>query len=160
MPGRLAREIQQKRPFQRLEEEAYVNILTTADFLGQTSAEALEAGGLSVSQYSALRILRGCYPDGLPCSVIGERMISRDPDITRLLDRLEKRGLIERRRDDKDRRVVITKITPAGLQLLEGLDHPMEQAIDSSLGHLGLERLRQLIDLLERIREGRLVAPR
>ncbi|HEY8670823.1 MAG TPA: MarR family transcriptional regulator, partial [Terriglobales bacterium] len=98
--------------------------------------------------YNVLRILRG-EPKGLPCGEIGCRMITRDPDITRLLDRLEKRGLISRIRDTEDRRVVLTRISSEGLKALSRLDVPVQDAHRKQLGHLGRERLRQLADLLE-----------
>jgi len=94
-----------------------------------------------------LRILRGS-PDGLPCGDIASRMITRDPDVTRLLDRLEKRGLISRSRETKDRRTVIARIAPAGLKLLSGLDEPVQNAHRQQLGHMGRERLRTLSELL------------
>ena len=99
-----------------------------------------------------LRILRGA-PEGLPCNEIARRMISRDPDITRLLDRLEKRTLISRCRETKDRRTVLTRITPEGLKLLHDLDEPVTEIHKSQLGHLGREGLRSLLDLLEKARE-------
>ena len=94
-----------------------------------------------------LRILRGS-PEGLPCGEIASRMITRDPDITRLLDRLEKRGLISRCRETKDRRMVMARITPEGLKLLARLDEPVQAAHRKQLGHLGRERLRALTELL------------
>ncbi len=108
---------------------------------------------LSHSQYNVLRILRGASPDGLACQEISERMISRDPDITRLLDRLEARDLVTRTRDQKDRRVVTARITPEGLRLLEELDKPIAEVDRYALQHLGEQRLRILIQLLELARE-------
>jgi DNA-binding MarR family transcriptional regulator len=98
-----------------------------------------------------LRILRGA-PEGLACSDIGARMISRDPDITRLLDRLEKRRFISRTRETKDRRMVVTRITQGGLEALARLDKPMHDVHRKQLGHLGRERLRNLTELLEACR--------
>ena len=92
------------------------------------------------------------HPNGLPCGEIASRMITRDPDITRLLDRLEKRGLISRCRETKDRRMVMARITPEGLKLLSRLDEPVEEAHRRQLGHLGQERLRALAELLEAAR--------
>jgi len=99
--------------------------------------------------------LRGAGSDGLPCSEVGERMITRDPDITRLLDRLQKRGLVERTRDKNDRRVVFGKITAAGLKLLREMDGPIEKYGREMLRHVGQEKLRQLIGLLELVRGGK-----
>ena len=107
----------------------------------------LKTEDLSSNQYNVLRILRGS-PDGLPCGEIASRMITRDPDITRLLDRLEKRDLISRCRETKDRRMVMARITPEGLKLLGRLDDPVEEAHRRQLGHLGRERLRALTELL------------
>jgi DNA-binding MarR family transcriptional regulator len=112
-----------------------------------------EAADLSASQFNVLRILRGAGKDGLACGEIGERMVARDPDITRLLDRLEKRGVIERSRDGRDRRVVTTRITDAGLKILKELDRPVEQEIKRHLGRVGRERLTDLIEALDMIRE-------
>jgi DNA-binding MarR family transcriptional regulator len=107
----------------------------------------LKGEGLSATQYNVLRILRGA-PEGLPCGEIASRMITRDPDVTRLLDRLEKRELIARSREAKDRRTVMTRITPGGLKLLVRLDEPVQAAHRKQLGHLGRERLRALAELL------------
>jgi DNA-binding MarR family transcriptional regulator len=98
-----------------------------------------------------LRILRGA-PEGLTCGEIGERMITRDPDITRLLDRLEKRKLIARSRESEDRRVVVARITRGGLDVLARLDGPVREVHRAQLGHLGRERLRALAELLEACR--------
>ena len=111
----------------------------------------LKTEDLSATQYNVLRILRGS-PDGLPCGEIASRMITRDPDITRLLDRLERRGLISRCRETKDRRMVMARITPDGLKLLARLDEPVGDAHRKQLGHLGRERLRALTQLLHAAR--------
>jgi DNA-binding MarR family transcriptional regulator len=113
----------------------------------------LKSEDLSSTQYNVLRILRGA-PDGLPCGEIGSRMITRDPDITRLLDRLEKRDLISRCRETKDRRMVMARITPEGLKLLARMDEPVREMHRSQLGHLGRERLRTLTELLQAARSG------
>ena len=114
----------------------------------------LKARNLSPTQYNVLRILRGAGAgDGLPCGEIADRMITRDPDITRLLDRMEKRHLVSRCRDDRDRRVVYARITASGTQLLAELDPVIDEAHREQLGHLGQEKLKQLVDLLEQARE-------
>lgn len=153
MTGRIRREIRQKKPFQRIEDEAFVNLLRTTDALMQGVAAALKPAGLSPAQYNVLRILRGAGSDGLACREIGERMIAKDPDITRLLDRLEERGLIGRARDRADRRVITTRITDKGLRILKGLDRLIEELHVKQLGHLGEQRLRSLVTLLESARE-------
>ncbi len=149
MTGRIRKEIKQRKPFRRIEDEAFVTLQRTADALMQGVAAALKPVGLSSAQYNVLRILRGAGPGGLACREIGERMITRDPDITRLLDRLEERGLITRNRDRVDRRVITTRITEKGLRILKDLEGPIEQLHVEQLGHLGDRRLRSLIDLLE-----------
>jgi DNA-binding MarR family transcriptional regulator len=134
-----------------LEEAVFLDLLRTSDVLSRRIAYQLKDVDLSSNQYNVLRILRGA-PEGLPCGEIGSRMITRDPDITRLLDRLEKRELISRCRETKDRRMVLTRITPAGLKLLAELDEPVQQAHREQLGHLGKERLKALSELLRESR--------
>jgi MarR family transcriptional regulator, organic hydroperoxide resistance regulator len=129
------------------EEAAFLDLLRTTDVLSRRLSQVLKAEDLSSNQYNVLRILRGA-PDGLSCGEIANRMITRDPDITRLLNRLEKRGLISRSREARDRRTVLTQITPAGLKLLARLDEPVQEAHRKQLGHLGRQRLRAMTELL------------
>lgn len=136
-----------------LEEDAFVALLRAADVLQWRAEEMFKEHGLSATQYNALRILRGAGPEGLTCSEIGERMINRDPDITRLLDRLERRSLVRRKREPQDRRVIRCGITNAGLALLKSLDRPVLTLNRRLLGHLGEGRLQSLISLLETARE-------
>ena len=155
MPRGLQAELKQKIPFASREAEAYLSLLRTSDAL-QTQVESqLKKFGLTGTQYNALRILRGAGPEGLPCREIGERMITRDPDVTRLLDRLEDRGFVQRARAKLDRRVIYGKITAAGLKLLREMDGPLEKFGREMLRHVGQEKLKQLIDLLELVREGK-----
>jgi len=135
-----------------LEAQVFVNLLRTADALARGTEALLKPAGLSSTQYNVLRILRGAGAEGLACSEIGCRMISRDPDITRLLDRMESRGLIARARGTEDRRVVKTRITPEGLRILEKLDAPVQELHRRQLHHLPEKELRQLSRLLERVR--------
>lgn len=135
------------------EEAAFLDLLRTADMLSRPVAQLLKSEDLSPTQYNVLRILRGS-PEGLPCGEIGNRMITRDPDITRLLDRLERRSLVTRSREIRDRRTVLTRIAPDGLDLLAGLDEPIQATHRRLLGHLGRERLRVLASLLEACRSG------
>lgn len=130
------------------EEALFLDLLRTTEMLSRPLVEVLKEADLSSTQYNVLRILRGAG-EGLSCGEIGERMITHDPDITRLLDRLEKRRLVARTRDNKDRRLVLTRITTEGLKLLGGLDEPVQAAHRSLLGHLGREKQRQLTELLE-----------
>src|SRR5580765_7777125 len=97
----LGEEIKKVRPFESVEQEALLNLVRTADVLAGQIAELFKPSGLSATRYNVLRILRGAGPDGLPCGEVAARMITRDPDVTRVLDRMEKRKLIARRRDDK-----------------------------------------------------------
>src|ERR1700747_2227653 len=129
------------------EESAFLELLRTTDLLSRGPAHVLKGEALSPTQYNVLRILRGS-PEGLPCGEIASRMITRDPDITRLLDRLEKRELISRCRETKDRRMVVARITPQGLKLLARLDEPVQEMHRKQLGHLGVVRLKELRDLL------------
>jgi DNA-binding MarR family transcriptional regulator len=152
MSGKLAKELRQTKPFSSTAEEALLNVQRTASVLAQAFAETLKPHGLSETQYNALRILRGAGPDGLACQEIAERMITRDPDITRLVDRLAARKLVDRSRSESDRRVVVTKISAEGLRILSELDAQAKDLPKKVLGHLGEKRLRVLIGLLERAR--------
>jgi DNA-binding MarR family transcriptional regulator len=151
--GKLITEIKQTKPFDLVEEEAVLNIARTAEVLGQIMAEFMRDYQLSPTQYNVLRILRGAGEAGATCSQIGERMISHDPDITRLLDRLESRGLIARERCKEDRRVVKTRITQEGSGLLGRIDDPLRTLLRARLGGIGESRLSALIDQLEQIRD-------
>jgi DNA-binding MarR family transcriptional regulator len=135
-----------------LEEQVFVNLLRTADALARGGEALLKPTGLSATQYNVLRILRGAGPEGLACREVGCRMISRDPDITRLMDRMESRGLIARARGEEDRRVVKTRITAEGLRILGELDAPVQELHRRQLHHLPAKELRQLSLLLERAR--------
>jgi DNA-binding MarR family transcriptional regulator len=143
----------QTKPISSLAEKAFVAVLRTADQLQWRAAETFKRYGLSPTQYNALHILRGAGPVGLPCTEVGKRMINRDPDITRLLNRLERRGMIQRSREAKDRRVITARITSAGLTLLKTMNREVEQFHRSLLGPLGEQRLQALIRLLEEARE-------
>ena len=149
----MSRNLQQSQKRRRgsREEAAFLDLLRTCDLLSRGVAQLLKTEDLSATQYNVLRILRGS-PEGLPCGEIASRMITRDPDITRLLDRLEKRGLISRSRDNKDRRTVMARITPEGLKLLAQLDEPVQEIHRKQLGHLGKNRLGALTQLLRAAR--------
>lgn len=128
---------------------AYLAIVQTAEQLQRGFAELFKPHDLSLVQYNVLRILRGAGPGGATCGAVSHNLIQHDPDVTRLLDRLEKRGLIERARDTKDRRVVRTRISKAGEVLLAELDEPVEALHARQLGHLGSRRLAELTELLD-----------
>ena len=140
------------RPFRSAEEEAMLAIIRTADVLGARAAEHLKLFDLTPAQYNVLRILAGS-PDGLACGQIGERMITRDPDVTRLLDRMETRGWITRERSGEDRRVVTARITGCGQKLIEELEAPIAGAHKRSFAKLSGKQVGQLVELLQRIRE-------
>jgi DNA-binding MarR family transcriptional regulator len=153
MPSRLQNELQQRSPFASLEEEAFLNVVRTANTLLQDFGRVLKPHALTPTQYNALRILRGSHPEALPCSEIGKRMVSPVPDVTRLLDRLELRKLISRSRDSTDRRVVKARISRRGLSLLRKLDRPVAEHLEQMLSHLSDREARSLIKHLERCRE-------
>ena len=152
MPGKLKSEIKQTRPFASVQEEVVLSMLRTADQLAMPMTDILRAENLSLSQYNVLRILRGSGERGLACGEISERMIRRDPDLTRLLDRMEARGLVTRARGASDRRVVLATITKAGLDLLDSLDAEVEATVQKTLAHMPEERLIALCELLEEAR--------
>jgi DNA-binding MarR family transcriptional regulator len=152
MPKSIQAEIKQKKPFHSLEEETAVALSRTTDQLGRKMDALLKEHGLTGTQYNVLRILRGAGKTGLACSEIGERMVTRDPDITRLLDRMERAGLCTRARDQQDRRVIMARISPKGLRLVNALDEPVDALNMKMLGHMGEERLRSLLRLLEAAR--------
>jgi DNA-binding MarR family transcriptional regulator len=135
-----------------IEARVFVALLKAADFLSQDAEQLVKSAGLTGAQYNVMRILRGAGPGGLACSSIGERMISHDPDMTRLLDRMEKRGLISRERQTDDRRVIKTRVTPRGLDLLKTLDQPIRELHERQFRHMPAARLKVLAGLLEELR--------
>jgi DNA-binding MarR family transcriptional regulator len=153
MRHRLLTELKMTGPFASLAHEAHLNLARTEAVLGHAVEEALRPHGITITQFNVLRILRGAGTEGLCRSAIGERMIRRVPDVTRLLDRLEEARLVTRERTGDDRRYVTTRITAAGLALLRKLDSRVNALHEDLLGHLGPERLRTLITLLEDARQ-------
>ena len=153
MAGKLQAEIGQTKPFALIEEEAALNIIRTAEILQGAMADFLKEYDLSPVQYNVLRILRGAGNEGATCSQIGERLLTRDPDITRLLDRMDARGLLVRERSSEDRRVVITRISQAGLALVDSIDRPLRAMNMSKLGKFEPGALADLISGLERVRQ-------
>jgi DNA-binding MarR family transcriptional regulator len=144
--------LKQSKPFSSLAEETLLNLERTADCFRRDIQQALKPYGLTGTQYNALRILRGALPDGLACSELGQRLVSSDPDITRLLARLMRQGLVQRNRATGDRRVVITRITPSGLSLLETVVPVVDQHVLKSVQHMTENSLQTLVDLLEEAR--------
>jgi DNA-binding MarR family transcriptional regulator len=140
--------------FSSLEEEVFLNLIQTADSLSRAIEALFKPSGLSPTQFNVLRILLTAGQDGLPCGQICDQMITRDPDMTRLLDRLEKRQLIARSRGSDDRRVVRARITPIAVAMLARLDVPLKALHQRQLKHMNQDRLRALIELLEQARGG------
>ena len=154
VPGKLQQEIQQTKAIRLLEEETTLNIVRTADVLMLALADVLKPLLLSATQYNVLRILRGAGNGGASCKDIGGRLVARDPDITRLMDRLEQRGLVSRDRAKEDRRVVTHRLTRTGLELVNELDRPIEVLHRKIMGHMKAAQLRELVGLLEEVRAG------
>ncbi len=154
-PGTTRDAIRQSKPFRSASQEAFVALLVTAQHLRWPVEELLQRhGGITVQQYNVLRILRGAGPAGLPTLEVAARMIERTPGVTRLIDRLEAKGLVERERSNDDRRLVVCRITKAGLALLADLDDPMDALDDASFSGLSKADLKSLIRLLDRVRAG------
>jgi MarR family transcriptional regulator, organic hydroperoxide resistance regulator len=151
-PDLLLTELKQRRPFPNRAQEAVVAIRRTADVVYRTMARCMEPYGITDQQYNVLRILRGAHPDSLPTLEIGERMIERQPGVTRLLDRLEAKRLVRRQRSSEDRRVVDCWITESGLELLRTMDVPVDEADRRLMRHLTDDDLGQLVGLLEKVR--------
>ncbi|HEU5401514.1 MAG TPA: MarR family transcriptional regulator [Terriglobales bacterium] len=145
-------ELKQTKPFLSAAQEAFLALQRTADSISQKFEQFLKPWGVSGTQYNVLRILRGAGREGLRCGDIGERMIAHDPDITRLLDRMEKAGWIARARDRRDRRVVLTHINRRGLDLLKQIDKPIEKFTQELGSHIPDKRFQDLIDILDEIR--------
>jgi DNA-binding MarR family transcriptional regulator len=154
MVPKLSEELKQTKPFTSREEEVYLNIQHTAEALWGGVTETLKRAELTPTQYNVLRILRGAGPGGASCGEISERLVTKDSDITRLLDRLDARGLISRGREAKDRRRITTRITDDGLRILAELDKPIVECHRRQLGHLGQKQLATLSRLLDAAREG------
>lgn len=148
MSRTLQDDIHQTKPFASREEEAALNVVRTATTLQDLAEDLFKPSGLTGTQYNVLRILRGSGPDGLCRNELRDRMLTRMPDVTRLLDRMERAGLVERSREDTDRRLVSARITPAGLALLAELDPQVSDLHRRQLGHLSTAQLAALIDLL------------
>jgi DNA-binding MarR family transcriptional regulator len=148
----LQEQIQQRRPFASLEQEAYLNLVRTAAELTDGMERLLRPAGVSLPQYNVLRILRGAESGGLCRNEVRDRMLTRMPDMTRLLDRMEAAGLVSRSRDAADRRLVTTRITAEGRRVLEALEEPVAEEHRRRLGHLSRTQLEDLIELLTRAR--------
>jgi DNA-binding MarR family transcriptional regulator len=152
MSNALQKELGQNKPFKSLEETAHLSVLVTAERLKDNALRVFKTKDLTAGQYNVLRILRGAGEDGISCTEISGRMITRDSDITRMLDRLEARGLITRNRQADDRRVVRAFIAETGLQMLKGLAGPLKAFHKDQMAGLTEKDLRKLIKLLDKVR--------
>jgi MarR family transcriptional regulator, organic hydroperoxide resistance regulator len=151
-PSALQLEMRQRTPFRSTAQEAVISMLRTADTVRRRLAHVIEPHGITLQQYNVLRILRGARPDPMPTLEIGERLIERTPGITRLLDRLEEKGLVRRERCATDRRLVHAWITESGLELLATLETPVDQADEAAVAALTPDERIQLLRLLESVR--------
>lgn len=152
MSENLQAELQQKKPFPRVTTEALLSVLRTAAVLEHQLTEVLKPYGITHTQYNVLRILRGAGADGLCGREVGERMVSRVPDVSRLLDRMEETGLISRERDAGDRRHVTARITRKGLAMLDQATPELEAVERARAGKIPTGQLRQLIEVLSTVR--------
>lgn len=148
----LQRAIRQRRPFQSLGHEAIVEMLRTTDVVRRLYEDLFEAHGITLQQYNVLRILRGAGAEGLPTLSIRERMLQRTPGVTRLIDRLEARGWVNRETPKSDRRQVVCRITPRGLKMLKRLDEPVAEVDQATVEVLSEKDQRTLIRLLDAVR--------
>lgn len=152
MVSKLQKELKQNKPFKSLEEEVILNVARTAEYLATSLTAVLKQADLTITQYNVLRILRGAGSEGLSCGEISERMVTKESDVTRLLDRVEARGFISRERPANNRRIVVGRITDEGLLVLEELDAPVDELNRKLVGHLGQEKQEKLNEYLEAIR--------
>lgn len=153
MATTLRDELQQYKPFTTPQQEAFLHIARTHAVLFDSFEKLLRPYGISLTQYNVLRVLRGAEPDGLCRNEVRDRLLTRMPDVTRLLDRMEEAGLISRVRDTEDRRQVTTRLTKQGRQLVDRLDAPVTAEHQRRLGHLTQAQLSTLMDLLTLVRQ-------
>ncbi|MEO7996077.1 MAG: MarR family transcriptional regulator [Gemmatimonadaceae bacterium] len=144
----LRAELRQRKPFDSLQQEAHLNVVRTGAALQDAFEQLLKPYGVSNTQYNVLRILRGAEPDGLCRNELRDRLITRMPDVTRLLDRMEEIELVSRERETSDRRLVTTRITRRGRRLVDELDNVVTAEHQRTLGHLNKAQLTTLIELL------------
>jgi DNA-binding MarR family transcriptional regulator len=151
-PKTLRDELKMTRPFKSVEEEVILSIARTAAVIEHAGSEALKPFNLTITQYNVLRILRGAGSEGLCRNEVGQRLVTKVPDVTRLLDRMEANGLISRQRGGGDRRFVRTQITDKSLKLLDKIDRELPAMHGRQLGHVSQKRLKELISILEEVR--------
>lgn len=149
----LRNEIQQHKPFRSIQQEAQLSVVRTASMLTDSFDRMLKPYGITAAQFNVLRILRGAQPEGLCRNELRQRLLTRMPDVSRLLDRMVDAGLVERAREGEDRRKVRTRITPKARRLIDKLDDIVAEEHQRRFGHLGKERLRELIEILTDVRQ-------
>jgi len=154
MSPTLQQDLKQKKPFRSLQQEAYLSVVRTSTALTDAMEELVKSRGISATQYNVLRILRGSDVEGLCRNALRDRMLTRMPDMTRLLDRMEEAGLVVRVREGEDRRMVMTRITAKGRALLDALDAPVMALHRKQMAGLTDAQLRSLSDLLTLVRDG------
>lgn len=152
MPKSLQEELKQSKPFASLEVEAYVSLMRTYAVLSQPVNDLFKSFGITQTLYNLMRIIRGGPAEGVPCAIIADRLVTRVPDVTRLVDRAVEAGLVERNRPESDRRVVLLTLTPKGIALLNDMQEPMLQAHHAQMKGLNKDELAVLVDLLARLR--------
>ncbi len=154
MTPKIEDEIKQTKPFRNVEEQFFITLARTTEVLSHPVEQTIQQAGITGTQYNALRILAGAGEKGLPCFEVGERMVNRVPDVTRLLDRLEKNGYVRRERSKENRRKVFAFITKDGLSVLEKLDKPLQDTMKKVFGKSSKKRLKEFIELMDELREG------
>ena len=154
MSPTLKEDLRQNKGFTSLQQEAFLNVLRTSSALTDALEDLLRPYGISATQYNVLRILRGSGADGMCRNEVRDRMLTRMPDMTRLLDRMEEAGWVTRAREREDRRMVLTRISASGQTLLKELDGPVNELHRVQLARLTDDQLRSLVDLLTLAREG------
>ncbi len=152
--GSLKYEIQQNKPFLSLRHEAMLGLLKTTDAVRRVITGIVEPAGITMQQYNVLRILRGAGTEALPTLEIRSRMIEQTPGITRLLDRLQKRELVTRKRCKDDRRQVLCRISPEGKRLVDRLDEPINAVYDELLGHVPDHEVKAMVRAMDKLRAG------
>lgn len=150
--GTLAGEIKQKKPFTSLSHEAVLGLMRTHEVIRNFVIDEIGLEDITLPQYNVLRILRGAGPEGLPTLEIAARLIERTPGVTRMINRLIEKGVVERERCEHDRRIVYCRITPRGLELLKKYDRPVERSHHRALGMLTESEQEQLVRLLDKVR--------
>lgn len=149
----LKEELKTNLDFANIQHEVFLSLMVTVDRMSRRHSDFMSEFGISQKQYNILRILRGAGEQGIPVMEIGRRMIEKSPDVSRIIDRLIDLGFVKRRRQRKDRRVVIVTISDKGLALLSKMDDPVQKEVIDTLRHVEESDLHNLKDLLEKVRD-------